>query len=143
MNASTLAILQVASASAWCLLLWKVQLVSYPLFGHIPPTVWKPWHRAHCNRIAWIVGPLFLADGILAFWNGLHAFSAMPVLQSLSMATFLGGGLLTALLFAPLHQRLGRDLPSPAELRRLTRLNWLRTSLASSRFVIVLATALP
>lgn len=142
MNSATLAILQVASASAWCLLLWKVQLVSYPLFEQIPPAQWKSWHRAHCVRIAWIVGPLFVVDGLLALWNGFLAFSSMPLLQSLSIGSFLGGGLLTAFLFAPLHRRYAQRIPTPAELRKLTHLNGLRTALASLRLASVLACAL-
>lgn len=142
MNPATPAILQVASAAAWCLLLWKVQLVSYPLFEKIPPAIWKTWHREHCLRIAWIVGPLFVADGLLAFWSGFLSFASMPLFQSLSIATFLGGGLLTAFLFAPLHRRLADSIPAPAELRRLTRLNGLRTALASLRLASALACAL-
>jgi hypothetical protein len=139
---STLAVLQVASASAWCLLLWKVQLVSYPLFAHLPTTSWTAFHREHCRRIAWIVVPLFLVDGSLAFWNGVLAFSSDPLLQSLSMGTYIASGALTGFLFAPLHRRYMSLIPSQAELRNLARLNWIRTVLASVRMGVVIAGSL-
>jgi hypothetical protein len=132
-------ILHLIATSAYCTLLWLVQVLVYPQFQRVPEGAFADYHRDHCQRIGWMVGPTVLAEGVTALLVAIQFFSTQPVLQTLSLGTFILGSLLTGLIFVPLHRHLEAEGRDPVRIQRLIRMNWLRTAVGTLRLSLVLA----
>jgi len=121
-------VLLLHTVITWALvgLIWTIQLVQYPGFALVAPRELERFHRHHCRRITWIVGPLMLGE--LA--SGLALFWARPP----GLATgWLGLGIVLILIHLawtgavaiPLHERLaGRRTEA---IHALVAVNWVRT----------------
>lgn len=103
--------------------IWTIQLVHYPGFADVERRQWPSYHRRHSRNITLIVLPLMLTELATAAWLLWHAFG---VLHLVFLGCSLFTWLLTAMVFVPIHQRIGAR-PSETYLRRLTRANWIRT----------------
>jgi hypothetical protein len=104
-----------------------VSVVVYPALAAVGPERFAAAHDAHSGRIIALVAPLYAA--LLAV--GIWAVLADP--QPLVLAAVAAHGvalLITAAFAAPTHGRLGKDGPTPALLRRLSRADWTRTAAA-------------
>lgn len=111
----------------WALmgLIWHVQIVQYPLFMLVGRDTFNRFHRGHCLRISFLVGPLILLEAATAvwlFWQGERS------------PAFLGGlGLIVAVWIStffvqvPLHDKLTEKGWSAVVIQRLIRTNWVRT----------------
>jgi hypothetical protein len=135
---SLLAAAHLAITAAYCALLWVVQIVVYPQFHRVPATAFADYHREHCARTGWVVGPLFVAEGLTALALAWILWDVQPFLQTASIALFLTGHGITFALFVPLHRQLQRGPVTKDDLARAVRLNWLRVGAAMARMGVVL-----
>jgi hypothetical protein len=134
MDAFTATIAIVHLGSTWFMvgLIWFVQIVHYPLFGHVPTTAFADYERRHQTLTTRIVGPAMLIEGFSA---------ALLVAYRLDWSSFIGMGLLvliwlsTALIQVPFHTQLAHEF-NPLIHRRLVLSNWLRTIAWSTRGVL-------
>ena len=57
-------------AATWGMVgvIWVMQLISYPAFGQVDGASFPAYHKAHCDRITLVVGPLMGAEGLTALW---------------------------------------------------------------------------
>ena len=122
-------------------LIWFVQVVHYPLLGRLGEAYFLPYHRQHCERTGYVVGPLmFLELGSAAVLTYLLTPPPGTPARTAAWAGLVLLGIIwasTALLQIPQHNRLGALGPDPATLRALLRGNWLRTAAWTLRAVLV------
>ena len=108
-------------------LIWLIQLAHYPLQIHVPADRFVAYQAAHLWRVTVVVGPLMLAELIVAVW-----LVQLQLHGSMLLAAWIGVALVaiiwisTAVLQIPCHFKLerGRD---EAAIRTLVRTNWIRT----------------
>lgn len=121
----TLALANLVDAALLCGLIWTIQLVHYPLFARVPAAGWPVYEAEHQQRITVLVLPLMVANVGLAL--ALLLDGAQPEGVAVLNAALAGGVFLaTGLVYAPMHGRLS-TAHDPDLIRRLVRLNWLRT----------------
>lgn len=94
-----------------------VTLVVYPALAELAPTAWVAGHAAHSRRATLVVGPVYLAVATACLW----ALVALPITTAVALAVagHALAAVITALVAAPAHSRLGRDGRTPEVLRRL------------------------
>jgi len=136
-----LVVLHIAFTAAFCAVLWLVQLLVYPQFLEVNQKNFPTYHQLHMNRIAPVVGPLMLGEGVCAGISFIFFFKEQPLLQALSVLLFGVVTLMTFLVFVPLHSKLTK-LGSPELLHRAISLNWLRTGFESLRLLVVMVSVL-
>ena len=115
-----------AVSLALACVLWTVQLVIYPAFPFIEPSLFQRWHNRYTGAITWIVAPLILLQtaGVAARLLFLHK----PDLLWTAEASFtLVAWTVTFASSVPLHARLQRQRCETA-MRKLVLTNWLRTA---------------
>lgn len=133
MNAADFVSLNVATSSGFFVLIALVQVLIYPSFLKVGAADLAAYLDCHRRGISWIVGPLFLLDGVVglslvllkvngAVWNG--ALYALPFL-----ATFF--------IFVPLHGKMER-FPSKELCSKLIAYNWVRVILWGAKLVFAL-----
>jgi hypothetical protein len=116
-------------ATAWAMtgVIWTMQLVHYPLLASASAAVPAQAVRRHQRGITPIVAPLMAAELIGAGLLIADSPGAVSRPIAILAAALLAGPLgLTALYFAPLHDRLARR-HDDADARRLISVNWWRT----------------
>lgn len=134
---TTPGLIHLISTAGFCALLWVVQLVVYPQMASVRKEDFNEYHARHTRSIAWLVGPLFLAEGLSAaasFWFG---WEAQLWWQGASVMLFVANSALTFLWFVPAHNRLARGKNEDL-LQRLISMNRWRTALSSARVLVVL-----
>lgn len=105
---------------------WTVQLVIYPAFRFIDPSLFEHWHYRYTGAITWIVAPLILLQtaGVAA----RLLFLGKPDLLWTAEASFtLAAWCVTFASSVPLHTRLQKSR-CEAAMRKLVLTNWLRTA---------------
>jgi hypothetical protein len=115
--------------------IWLVQVLVYPSFKLIPESEFKEFHKRHCDRISFLVTPMFAQAffASLILWQGT---------RTLEWAFHFGAIILifaiTAVHSAPAHSKLahGKDLPT---INHLIRWNWARTLIWSAELIVLLA----
>ncbi len=112
-------------------LIWLVQLVIYPSFGHFGHSELQSWHRTYTVRISMVVVPLMIGQ---LFASGWLAFSAPHFSNVFKLVLVLLAWLLTFALFVPLHAKVEHSGDTQSISERLVRLNWLRTFVWTSAF---------
>jgi hypothetical protein len=119
-------------------LIWFVQVVHYPLMGHVGRREFPGYEAAHVRGTTWVVAPPMLVEaltGLLLVWR--------PPVPGSVVCCWTGLGLLlviwasTFLLQVPRHNTLTGGFEAAAH-RALVRSNWLRTAAWSGRSVLVL-----
>jgi hypothetical protein len=104
----------------------SVQLVVYPGFAYFRPEDLRKWHQAYTPRITVLVAPLMVAQLL----GGLFWTISQP---ATAPAVYLGTlALLWAMTFhyfIPLHRHISGGTADKGTLRRLGRLNGIRTFL--------------
>lgn len=139
MTLQLLLLLNLVLAAMLSGLIWLVQIVSYPGFLHVGADSCFEYQRHHTRRISWVVVPLMLAELFLAGWLLLSPFT-FNILSYLNYAAF---GCLVIIWLAtfglavPLHNRLGREGYKSSTIRRLVRVNWIRTIGWSLRLILL------
>lgn len=129
---------QALASGVMCGLIWFVQVVHYPLFGHVHGDA-TDYALEHQRRTPWVVIPPMLVEGATAAW-----IAARPLLGIPQPAAWLGLALVLALwgstgvVQMPLHRRLGREGHVAPAVRRLVQTNWVRTALWTARAILAL-----
>lgn len=128
-------------AVTWALvgLIWTVQIVHYPLLSGVGTDGFHAYHGRHAQAITWIVGPLMLAEIVLAASLALTPVAGVSALLSwvgLALVGLAWGA--TALVSVPLHRRLDAGFDAGVH-RRLVDTNWIRTAAWTARGAIALA----
>ncbi len=120
-------------------LIWFVQVVHYPLLARLGEAYFLPYHRLHCARTGYVVGPLMLVELSSAAALAYLLEAGSPARTAACWGLLLLGGIWasTALVQIPQHNRLGALGPEPATLAALVRGNWLRTTAWTLRAVLV------
>lgn len=130
---------QLLSTSGMFALIWLVQLVLYPAFLFVEPSRFFSFHVMHTARITWIVGPLMLLELAASLAWLLFQPSAISAIGFVLVVLIWVN---TAFFSVPLHNRLAveRDLePREALVKRLIRVNWIRTWAWTARLAICLS----
>ena len=119
-------------------LIWFVQLVHYPLHGHVGTDSFASYQRLHMQWTSYAVGPAMLIEAVSTV-----ALLLNPPQQIPNIAFWIGLGLLlmiwgsTGLLQVPYHEQLTRSFSSDAH-SMLVWSNWIRTFAWSARGLLVL-----
>lgn len=107
-------------------LIWFVQIVHYPLFGHINPQDFREYEQQHQKRTGRVVAPVMLVE------LGTGIYLALMIGQLLGWKGWMMTGLLgliwasTFLIQVPLHGKLS-DGSDAAVIQKLVQSNWIRT----------------
>ena len=131
-------VLHVASTLYMVGLIWFVQVVHYPLHGHVGPANFSEYQQLHMSWTGLVVGPPMLIEAATTLY-----FVANPIANIPAWIPWLGGGLLllvwmsTGLLQVPLHNGLLEHF-DPERHRLLVLSNWIRTIGWTARGVLVL-----
>lgn len=117
---------------------WLVQVVAWPLFGHVGPLEFEAYHQSWWRGIRYI---LFVPSGLAGIAGVLLLFvRPAGVPEWLVVAAFCAYVLtyvVTALWFGPQQAALN-DTASP-RFRRILRTHWLRTALVTGNAALLLA----
>ena len=124
---------QFAIAAALTGVIWMVQCVTYPQFLAISPSDFPAFHARYTSAIAYIVGPLMIAELALAgssVWQSRRSRFRFQV----GFAALLVVGLWGTTFFVqvPQHDLLSQG-KSEETVRDLVAGNWIRTVLWSVR----------
>jgi hypothetical protein len=122
---STLLLFHFAVTWALTGLIWTIQLVHYPLFADVGAENFRDYHRRHTTLIAWLVGPLMLAELVTAVALVRDGNRDPWFLGSL--LPLASNWLSTWRVQIPLHDKLSTGFDRPAH-HRLVRSNWWRTA---------------
>lgn len=133
-------VLFVQAGSTWAMvgLIWFVQIVHYPLFGHVGAEAFLEYEQVHKKLTTWVVAPLMFAELGAATWLCVARPASLPAWQ-----TWLGLGLVaviwfsTAFLQVPAHEALSAEFTAEQH-EKLVNTNWIRTVAWSVRGVLVL-----
>jgi hypothetical protein len=121
-------------------LIWTIQLVHYPLFSSVGAPQFAAFHRAHTERISWIVLPLMCAELLLAIALAMASERVAPRWSTgLALALVLGAWASTALLSVPIHNAVAtaNDGERASLLARLVVTNWPRTLAWTARAALL------
>lgn len=129
-------------AVTWYLvgLIWVVQRIVYPAMEYVDPAPDRAVaaERRHCDRMGFVVGPMMLAEGVLASWMLLDGIRVGRwFVPGVGVVLLLVIWLSTAFIQMPLHSRMLQG-PEPKAQRRLVATNWIRTMSWSLRGLIAL-----
>jgi hypothetical protein len=120
---SKISVLYISINVALLILIWLVQVIIYPgMYGWVNNT-FAELHRDYSRRISLIVGPLMLAQAVLALRQVIIEPQLAVVLQAVLIVSVWG---VTAFISMPLHRRLRAGYDSRV-INRLIKTNWLRT----------------
>lgn len=139
MTNDVLVLAQAAAGLVMVGVIWMVQLVNYPLMGHVPADAFVAHEDQHRRRISLVVGPAMGVESATAIALLITQPEGIPLwLLGVGLA-LLGVALgTTAFVSAPIHGQLldGRD---DELLARLIRTNWIRTAAWTGRGAVALA----
>ena len=136
-----MSVLVACAVATWAMvgLVWRVQLVHYPMLA-----TWSaqaPVHAMvdHQRRITWLVGPLMATEGVTTLALLAVRPASMSPLSAWAAAALLGVALMsTVLVQVPLHRRLA-ERHDVATARRLVASNWIRTAAWTSKGLVLAA----
>jgi hypothetical protein len=94
-----------------------VTVVVYPALVAVPSGAWAEAHAAHSRRITAVVAPVYVLVAAACLW--LLASGPYPAPLLVAVAGNAVAALVTALVAAPAHSRLGRQVPTPRLVRHL------------------------
>lgn len=139
----TLALIHAAATWFMTGLIWFVQVVHYPLMGHLGADEAARYAVSHQRRVSLVVGPVMLLEGLTAVALVASAPGARDrMLAGVGLALLVFIWASTAVLQMPMHGRLLAG-PDTAAHRRLVRTNWVRTLLWTVRGVVAALLLLP
>ena len=119
-------------------LIWIVQILIYPLMGHVGASGYSAYHNLHTSRITPIVAPAMIVELLTAIY---FVFAADEKIARSYFWFGLGLVLIiwasTFLLQVPLHEKLAGSFDADVQ-QRLILTNWLRTAAWTLRGVLIL-----
>ena len=116
-------------------LIWVVQLVIYPGLCYYKNEDLGNWHKIYTGRIGLIVGPLMIAQLLVAtlqLWETMNFYTLGSIL--IILITWM----LTFLIFVPLHNSIKPDESCEEITSNLVKKNWWRTFLWTILFLSTL-----
>ncbi len=115
--------------------IWLVQVLVYPNFRLVADSDFKAFHKRHCDRISFLVGPMIAEPFFVAMvvLEGERNFEW--IFHAISIGLILAA---TAILSAPTHSLLANG-KNEYSINRLIRSNWIRTILWSIQLILILA----
>jgi len=131
-------IANVASTLYMMGLIWFVQVVHYPLHGHVGTAQFSEYQQLHMSWTGLVVGPAMMIEALTTLYLVID-----PIQQVPTWYFWLGGILLlfiwasTGLLQVPLHNGL-LDQFNEYRHSQLVRSNWIRTICWTFRGALVL-----
>lgn len=134
---STVALVHAAASLVLAGIGWVVQVVVYPAFALVPTGAWQRYHAMHGHRIAFVVGPPWLVQGVTTVLLLLDD-PGRPLVPACAAAA-LGGVLLTGGAVCE-HRRLAAGVDD-AVVRRLLRWNLGRSVMWTAGGVAALVLA--
>lgn len=138
MTWSVLATVHAVSTLFMTGVIWFVQVVHYPLMAAVGRTDFRAYEALHQRRTGWVVGPAMLVELAAAIGLVVAASGAAAAQASrLGLALLVVIWVATAAGAMPAHRRLAAGF-SAAGLRRLLRVNWVRTAAWSARVPLAL-----
>ena len=132
-------LLQAAATLAMVGLIWFVQIVHYPLFGHVGHDRFADYERQHQSRTTLVVAPLMLVEALTALLLIWIRPEGVTIWAAIVGASLLG--LIWASTFywqVPTHAKL-QDSFNKSAHSWLVRSNWARTLAWSARGLLVCA----
>ena len=115
-----------------------VTLLVYPALAEVPEGTWTAAHAAHARRITPVVALVYAA---LIGAGTVAVFDDPPPAQTVAVAVSGLAMVVTAVIAAPAHRRLGAS-QEPDVLRRLLRADRVRCAAALVSAAAALAGAL-
>ena len=103
-----------------------VQWVVYPAFRYFSKEGLERWHPVYTRHITALVAPLMIAQLLGGIYWIVTDHGLLAYLYTLLICVLWG---LTFLFFVPLHGQISRGTADIAALKRLVRLNGVRTLL--------------
>lgn len=119
-------------------IIWYIQWVHYPIFGHIPESVFSAYETFHVRMTILVVVPLMLtetATGLALLKFRPSGIGAGLVWTGLFLLGVIGFS--TVFLQIPQHRILAQGFNSES-LRFLIHSNWIRTAAWTVRSFLVL-----
>jgi len=121
--------------------IWTIQLVHYPSFHFINPSVYEKFQKFHMARISYLVMPLMIVELLTGFLLLFLTPSATlsPNSYEILMLNFILILLIwlsTFLLSVPCHAKLEKGYNLGAA-NKLVSTNWIRTALWSVRLIVL------
>ena len=119
-------------------LIWIVQILIYPLMGHVGPSGYSAYHNLHTSRITPVVAPAMIIELLTAIY---FVFVADEKIDRRYF--WLGFGLVlviwisTFFLQVPLHEKLAKGFDAEVQ-QRLVLTNWIRTAAWTARGALIL-----
>ncbi len=114
---------------AWYMvgLIWFVQVVHYPLMGHVPKEAFVAYEHGHTQLTSYVTAPVMVVELGTAIWLAMVMdHPAWFWWINLLLVLLLWAS--TFFIQVPLHGRLS-DNHDHENIRRLVRSNWIRTAL--------------
>ncbi len=116
-----------------------VQVVAYPLFGHVPEEALPGYEDAHANRTSLVVGPLMAVEALTAIVLVVDPPANIGRgLPTLGLVLLLVVWASTACIQVPIHRAISRG-GGPRTARALVVRNWPRTVAWVARAGVVAA----
>ena len=117
-----------------------VQLVHYPAFKYVGKENCFAFQQHHTRSISRLVIPLMLAELAFALWLLFWpmTFIAMEYLNYFSFACLLLIWLITFLKAVPYHRKLSKEGYESSLVKKLIRINWLRTIAWTLRLLAII-----
>lgn len=119
-------------------LIWFVQLVHYPLHGHVGAEAFLDYQARHVQWTGFAVGPAMLIEALGALFLVIQAPLNIPMWQlwlGLALVGLIWAS--TAFLQVPLHNSLQHSFDATAH-QQLVGTNWIRTIAWSARSALLL-----
>jgi hypothetical protein len=131
-------LLNIAATGMMIGVIWFVQIVHYPLFGHVGRDGFAAYEAEHSRRTSIVVMPPMLVELATGAWLALRPPAGMPGwVFAAGFALIVIVWLSTFLLQVPRHTLPGRGFDDRAH-RALVATNWIRTAAWTGRGILLL-----
>lgn len=128
----TIELIRLLTDFGLVILIWIVQLNTYPSFQYFAREDLVEWHQKYTIGIAVIVIPLMFGQlGIYSY----QLYESQALFPILGFAIVILQWILTFTIFVPLHNAIGQNLHNEQTLQRLVNRNRWRTLLWTGLFV--------
>ncbi len=122
---------------AWYMvgLIWFVQVVHYPLMGHVPKEAFVAYEHRHTHLTSFVTAPIMILELGSAIWLAWQ-MDQLPWFWWGNLAAVLMLWASTFFIQVPLHNKLSANFDAQA-VRRLVRTNWIRTVLWTGKALVL------
>ena len=134
-NEQSMLAIHLVLASIMVGVIWVIQLVHYPSFRFTDREKYVSFQIFHMRNISFIVVPVMILEILSGLLLVLYHSNHESLLR-ISFILLLIIWLVTALLFAQIHQKLSKGYDETL-VRKLVSLNWIRTLLWTIRSCII------